>query len=369
MSCPSVKQPQRQSGVALVVALLVFALCATLLVALQRDFLINYRRVSEVLVSAQREAYLQGAEELAALVLALDADTDAAANAPRDTLREVWAQPPQPYPLDEGGWLVGSLEDLQGRFNLNSLAAGPPGPGESTTYSPAQATFIRLLQALPLGDRPLDTFTAVAIMESVADWIDADQDPRLNGAETSYYVGLSPPYAPADQPMASVSELRAVANVTPGIYEALRPHVTVWPRQPTAMNIHTMGLPVLQSLNVDGNLEPLDRGDAEAILARRRDTAFESVDEFLQQPEFAGASTAQIASLLGESSAWFLLTARVELAERETRRYSVLRRQGREVSVLQRFDAGLYDLPPRRGAAPAEDAAAASAVSPGESTP
>jgi len=367
MSCPSAS-PGRQSGVALVVALLVFALSATLLVALQRDFLINYRRVSEVLVSAQREAYLEGAEALAALALALDADADAAADGPRDTLREVWARPPQPYPLDEGGWLVGSLEDLQGRFNLNSLDAAPSAPGQAAAYSPAQLTFIRLLQALPLGEDVLDAFSAVAIMESVADWIDADREPRLNGAETPFYVSLTPPYVPADQPMASVSELRAVANITPAIYEALRPHVTVWPRQPAGMNIHTMGLPVLQALNVDDNLEPLDRADAEAILARRRRNPFESVDEFLRQPEFAGASTAQIASLLGESSAYFLLTSRVELAERETRRYSVLRRQGREVTVVQRFDAGLYDLPPDPGVDPADDAAGG-AVSPGERTP
>jgi general secretion pathway protein K len=371
MCCPSAERPPRaQRGVALVVALLVFALAATLLVALQRDFLITYRRVAEVLTSAQREAYLHGAEELAALALALDADADAAANGPRDTLLEIWAQPARPYPLDEGGWLLGSLEDLQGRFNLNSLDAPPSDPGGAETYSAAQETFIRLLRALPLGENALDTYAAVAIMESIADWIDADSEPRLNGAETSYYVSLAPPYAAADQPMASVSELRAVANVTPAVYEALRPHVTVWPRQAVPMNIHTMGLTLLQSLNVDGNLEPLDRRDAEAILARRREAPFESVDEFLRQPEFSAASTGRIASLLGEASGWFLLTARVELADRETRRYSVLRRQGREVAVLQRFDASLYDLPPRAPGAPgASDAPPGLDVNPGESIP
>ena len=85
--------PRRgQHGVALVVALLVFALCASLLVALQRDFFIEYRRVSGVLLSAQNDAYLRAAEELAELVLRLDYDLDATRDKPTDTLLEVWSQ-------------------------------------------------------------------------------------------------------------------------------------------------------------------------------------------------------------------------------------------------------------------------------------
>ena len=45
---------------------------------------------------------------------------------PRDDLLEIWAQTPPPYALDEGGWMAGCLRDLQGRFNLNSLAARVP---------------------------------------------------------------------------------------------------------------------------------------------------------------------------------------------------------------------------------------------------
>lgn len=334
----------RQNGVALVVALLVFALCASLLVALQRDFFIEYRRVAGVLLSAQGDAYLRGAEELAELALALDHDTETATNDTRDTLKDVWAQEAQPYPLDEGGWLIGGLEDLQGRFNLNNLGGAPLTGEGAAGYRPAQQVFIRLLQSLE--GLQIDAYQAAAITESVSDWIDADSEPRNNGAEASYYVSLSPSYRPADGPMASVSELRAVANVTPEIYRALRDFVTVWPPQPSPINVHTAPLTVLRSLNVDGSLEPLALSDAQAMVAVREDGGFESIEAFLAQPAYAGASVAAISSLIGESSDYFLLTARVELGDRELRRFSVLRRQEREVVVLQRTDASLYDLPP-----------------------
>jgi general secretion pathway protein K len=330
--------------VALVVALLVFALCASLLVALQRDFFIDYRRVASVLLSAQGDAYLRGAEELAELALALDYDADASADRPRDTLQDVWAQEAQPYPLDEGGWLIGGLQDLQGRFNLNSLGGQPLNGEGAAGYRPAQQVFIRLLQAIE--GLELDAYQAAVITESIADWVDPDGEPRINGAEASYYVSLTPSYRPADGPMASVSELRAVANVTPEIYRALRDLVTVWPPEPSSINIHTAPLPIIRALNVDGSLEPLSLSDGQAILAQREDTGFADIEEFLAQPIFAGASVSAITSMLGETSSHFLLTARVELADREWRRYSVLRREDREVVVLQRTDASLYDLPP-----------------------
>jgi general secretion pathway protein K len=348
MNSRSARPCGAQGGVALVVALLVFALCASLLVALQRDFLITYQRVSNGLLAAQSNAYLRGAEELAALVLALDHDADAAAERPRDTLLDIWAQPAQPYPLDEGGWLVGDLQDLQGRFNLNSLGAPPRDSGEAS-YDAAQQAFIRLLQALP--GEPLDRYTAIAITEAIADWIDADSEPRPGGAEASFYVSRTPSYRPADQPMARVSELRAVANVTPELYAKLRPLVTVWPREGGQINIHTAPVTVLRALNVDGSLEPLSEVDGEALLTQRRGLGFAGVEDFLAQPAFAGASTAQASQLIGETSSYFLLTARVTIADREARRYSVLRRQAREVTVLERVDASLYDLPPTPGEA------------------
>lgn len=343
MNCHRAEPPQlgSQDGVALVVALLVFAICASVLVALQRDFDLSYRRGLNSFVTEQSFSYLRGAEELAALALTLDYDADLAGESPRDDLNEIWAQQATPYALDEGGWMFGSLEDLQGRFNLNSL--GAPPSSAAVVYSPAQQVFIRLLQAL--GSPEVDEFTAAAIADAVADWIDADDEPRLNGAESAFYVSLEPSYRPANRPMVSVSELQAIQGMTPELYRALRPFVTVWPQVPSGINIHTAPLPVLRALNTNGNLRPLSLSDGESIVQIREDVGFANLDSFLQQEVFSGGEASSFATLLTESSSYFLLASRVEIADREQRMYSVLRRQAREIDVLQRINASLYDMP------------------------
>ena len=97
----------RQRGAALVVAMLVFALSTALVVAMKSEFNRFYQRSANVLLAEQAQAYLRGAEELAAMALLLDYDQDKARTAARDDLNEIWASARTPYALDDGGWLLG----------------------------------------------------------------------------------------------------------------------------------------------------------------------------------------------------------------------------------------------------------------------
>jgi general secretion pathway protein K len=337
MHCPPYNRTAQQ-GVALVVALLVFGLCAALMVAMQREFTLFAQRGANLFLQDQGYAYLRGAEELAAVALVMDYDADQSRAQPRDDRSELWAQQATPYPLDEGGWLVGSLQDLQGRFNLNALAAAPSEADEaaaSDRFTAAEEFFIRLLQALP--DAPLGQAEAVAVTRAIGDWLDADGIPRAYGAEDDVYFRQSPPYRAANRPMASVSELRAVANVTPQLYLALAPLVTVWPRTPAPLNIHTASLPLLRAVNADGDLAPLSEAQGEALLQTQEEQGgFADVTAFLEHPVFGDKSMAKVLALLGESSSWFLLSAEVEVAERKMRLYSVLQRNKREVQPVVR---------------------------------
>ena len=346
MRCPrsSLSQRRTEAGAALVVAMLVFAICAALIVAMQREFTLFYQRGANSLQAEQGYAYLRGAEELATLALVLDYDTDKERDIPRDDLEEIWAQPATPYALDEGGWLMGSLEDLQGRFNLNGLAGSGGGQGSgqgqaSERFTPAQAQFIRLLQTL---EEPLvSEQEAIAITRSIADWIDADGNTSPDGAEDDYYFSQTPAYRAANRPMSSVSELRAVANVSPELYLALAPLVTVWPQTAQPLNIHTAAVQVLRSINGDDSLEPLAESDAQALAEQRQEAGFLDKTEFLAHPAFADKPMDKMAELLGESSAYFLLSARVEIADRELQLYSVLQRQQRRVESLVRASGSL----------------------------
>jgi general secretion pathway protein K len=332
---------RRQRGAALVVALLVFALCTALIVAMKGEFDRFYQRAANVMQAEQAYAYLRGAEDLAAMALLIDYDADRGNEQPRDDLNEIWAQPTTPYPLDEGGWLVGSLEDLQGRFNLNSLVGRPPEGRGKPRFTAAQAQFIRLLQAL--GEPAVSQQEAILITESIADWLDQDATPTANGAEDDYYFSRNPAHRTANRPMASVSELRAVAYMTPEIYRAVRPWVAVWPQSSATLNIHTAPAMVLRSINADNDLSPLSEADGQSLVDYRGNSGFADVDDFLGNAVFGDKSEQMtgIKALLGQSSSYFLLQAEVEVADRNMRLYSVLERSKRRVTAMARASGSL----------------------------
>ena len=335
---PDRRRPTKQRGAALVLAMLVFALCASIIVAMKGEFTRLYQRSANIFLGEQAYAYLRGAEELAGLALLADYDQDKGREVPSDDLQEIWAQPAAPYPLDEGGWLRGSLQDLQGRFNLNSLLGRGNEEGRLT---PAQAQFVRLLQAL---EKPeVSEQEAKMIAAAVADWLDRDQNPGLDGAEDAFYFSRTPAYRVANQPMSSVSELRAVANMTAEIYRALQPYVTVWPQIATSINVNTAPAMVLRTINSDDDLSPLSEADGESLLRDREESGFADLEAFLANPVFEGKRDKMQGqrALIGLQSSYFLLQAEVEVADRNMRLYSVLQRRDGQVAALARASGSL----------------------------
>ena len=63
-------------------------------------------------------------------------------------------------------------------------------------------------------DEPLKSI----LVDSILDWIDADDLHRTNGAENDYYQSLSTPYTAKNGPFDSVEELLWVRGVTPEIF-------------------------------------------------------------------------------------------------------------------------------------------------------
>ncbi|TXS96281.1 general secretion pathway protein GspK [Parahaliea maris] len=347
----------RQRGAALVIALLVFAICAALIVAMKADFELFYQRGSNSFLAEQGYAYLRGAEDLASLALVLDFDTDQTEDSKRDDLTEIWALGQPPFPLEDGSGLMRGvrpdpreggkflfLEDLQGRFNLNNLpgqASTGEGEGEegegsaSQRFTPAQAQFIRLLQTFE--EPRLSQQQAITLTEALLDWMDTDTTPRAFGAEDDYYFGEEPAYRAGNRALSSVSELRAVANMTPALYQALTPWVTVWPREGgSQLNIHTAPPRLLQTLNADDDLMPLSPDEALAMAQLREEVGFADVATFLSQPVYAERETEGLTALLGETSSWYLLSAVVEVADRSRHLYSVLHRNQRRVESRAR---------------------------------
>ncbi len=301
--------PRRQRGVALITAVLVAALATLAAVALATEQGLAVRRTANLLDGEQAWLFALGVEGWVAQLLARDAQ-----EGPVDSLGEDWARRLPPLQV-EGATVSGRVEDLQGRFNLNSLL-----DQEGRPDAVALARFRRLLAAVGLDP---------ALADAVLDWMDPDQELRYpGGAEDAYYLGLDPPYRSAGRPFAEVSELRLVAGFDEAAYRRLAPYVAALPG-PTPINVNTAPVPVLRAL-----AEGLSEGQAQALAAARGEKGWARAEDFLRAEPLRGKQVDPAGLAVG--SGHFLLQAEVRYGRGRVLLYSLLEREGRAVRPLLR---------------------------------
>jgi type II secretory pathway component PulK len=103
---------------------------------------------------------------------------------------------PAPYGvIDEGG-----------KLNINALIALDP---TGNLLANALTQIFTQLQTLT-GNTNADVAT---IVDSIVDWVDSDETPRANGAESSYYSSLTNPYMSKNGPLNSLDELLLVQGM------------------------------------------------------------------------------------------------------------------------------------------------------------
>ena len=112
---PVTSKSQHQRGVALLTVMLVVALATTTAVAMASRQQLDIRRTENTLYQGQALMYLYGVESWSMQFLAEDRRDNEI-----DHNDEDWATRLPPLPV-EGGQVQGYIEDLQGRFSLNSL--------------------------------------------------------------------------------------------------------------------------------------------------------------------------------------------------------------------------------------------------------
>jgi general secretion pathway protein K len=327
---PFVRAPHQQRGVALIIALILVALATVLATKLSFDGFLEQRRTVAVLAAEQALHFGMGAEALAADVLIQDLQGSASLT----TLAAPWAQATQPLPITpdsnpEGepiGSMQGALEDMQGRFNLNSLARlGPDGKTED-----------------PL---PLEQFQRLLVSVGVEpkwaglarDWIDQDEDVgNPDGAEDAVYTSQTPPYRASNWPMMSPSELMNLPGFGAERYRKIAPYVTALPGANTTINLCTAPALVLESL-VSG-LNGEWSGSPAVLVNARKAGCFPDKTTFTNvATSFAGPKAmAGIGNPIDTKSSYFMLTTRVVLGTTEFTLYSLLYRGSTKVTPLLR---------------------------------
>ena len=245
----------RQRGVAIITALLIVAIAASVSITISTRLQLDVRRTGNMIAGDQAYLYALAAESWSRRILRSDRQ-----NSDIDHLGEDWAIELPPIPV-EGGFIAGKLTDLQACLNLNTLSA-------DTTETPVTRTRLeRLLRILEID---------AGHVQAMIDWLDPDLQTTIpDGAEDVHYMNLQRPYRTANGSMLSVSELRLIRGFDdPVNYERLLPYVCAF-GIPAPINVNTASVEVLRSLADD-----LSASDIASIIEQRNDEAFKSVEEF-----------------------------------------------------------------------------------------
>ncbi|MGH6885271.1 MAG: type II secretion system minor pseudopilin GspK [Geminicoccales bacterium] len=292
----------RQRGVALITAIVVVAIATVLAVHIGTRAALDLRRTAGLVALDQGWHVALGAEAWAAEVLQDDVD-----DSETDHLGEAWAQPLPPLPLDNGE-MRGALEDMQGRFNLNSLV-----DSERKVDDASVDRFERLL--VLVGAQP-------RWARILADWIDADTVPQIpEGAEDGTYLSQNPPYRAANGVIATTTEMMALPGMTRDEFERIRPYVAALPVG-TPVNLCTAKAQVLAAL-VEGGT---DFGNEELLAANRRDGCYP--DSEVLKATLDTAAWQALNQSVSENSNWFRAVTAVRIGTSEFTLYSLIERNG-----------------------------------------
>jgi general secretion pathway protein K len=299
----------RETGVAMITAMMITALAAIVATNLAWDNALDVRRTMMMLNRDQAIQVAMGAESWVATILSQDM-----ADSETDHLGEIWASELPGLPID-GGEVFGAIEDLQGRFNINNLI---DQNGKVEEQSLEQ--FRRLLTSLGLDPR----FAGLA-----GDWLDSDLDAAFpDGAEDGIYTGLIPTYRSANQLLTSTSELAALEGMDKATFDILAPNITALPGR-TEINVNTATPAVLLALGEDMSV-----GDVEGLVAERESDGFADITG-----TFSSLVAPEVLSTLVESSNYFQLKVVVRIDTVRITLYSVLQRgpRGNVTPILRSF--------------------------------
>lgn len=200
-----------RSGVALIIALIAIFVLAIMAAGFAYSMKVE-TKLAQNADSDQQLLWLgRSGVELARWVLAQEATIS---DQPYDSLNEIWAGGPggpgetnsvlagislDNYPIGNGTVSL-KIVDLERKANINI------------------ANDAVLQQTLTVMGVDADTLSTVS--DSIQDWIQPGDSPRIAGAKNDYYNGLTPPYNCKEAPIDDMSELLLVQGITdhPEIY-------------------------------------------------------------------------------------------------------------------------------------------------------
>lgn len=188
------------------IALIIVMICIFVLTVLAGGFAYSMKVETKLARNANSESELEwlgrSAVECARWELAQQLMI---AQEPYDALNQVWAggmggigtsnSPLADFKNEiqvQDGGATWTISDLERKANINV------------------ANEALLQQALMV--MGVDAGQMTPVINSILDWIDPDETPRIQGAESDFYQGLNPPYFAKNGPIDDISELLLIKN-------------------------------------------------------------------------------------------------------------------------------------------------------------
>ena len=215
---PSVRRQPRKpnEGVALILTLLFVVLLTVLVVEfafeaqVEASYALNSGNEFQAELAA-RSAIYNGIAILETDRLETElAVSEGGSSVPSDSRLSAWAVPGTFDPLNDAVMRT-TITDEYSKINLNALIYYDQG-GEPVIRGHIQAALIYFFQKRD------ESVNAEAIVDSLIDWMDEDEEVYNDGAETDFYQSAENPYPCKNGPMDSIDELLLVKGITPDLY-------------------------------------------------------------------------------------------------------------------------------------------------------
>ena len=296
---------RREQGAALLAVLLLVAVTGAIAAAAMEKLRLSRAVAMNAVAIDQARAYAHGVEQIGMLII-----EDMTTESPnRTTLAGGWNGGVRRVPLPNGGVAEARLSDGGNCFNVNSLAQGEAGT-RLVRRETGVGQFAGLMTVLGVAEGE-----ARRISGAAADWVDSDNAPGPFGAEDAVYAASAQPYRTANTLFADIGELRAVAGMTPDIYERLRPWLCALPvAELSPINLNTLlpeQAPLLAML-APGQLG-LDR--ARSVLASRPVNGWGNQIAFWRIEAMSDVNVPLDVQLQPQlRTVWYAIDARVEMA-------------------------------------------------------
>ncbi|MFQ5894268.1 MAG: type II secretion system minor pseudopilin GspK [Nitrospinota bacterium] len=229
--------------------------------------------------------------------------------------------------LEAGGAQVRfQVQDESAKVNLNAPAAQEPALRDGV---------MELLTGM-FQERELDP----QLVAYLADWVDADSEPRAEGSEGAFYRTLPQPYPVKNGPLDTLSELQLIRGFSPKALQALGFQSREGSPDPQSgdwltiysdgrINVNTADPFILRNL-AGGLPEAL----VDALVELRADRPLERVEELRELPGMDDALYSKLSPLVTVDSQYFSVRSEAAAGRMRKRLSVVLRKEGGRVSVV-----------------------------------